>query len=227
MIDGVRRGLSRLRQIARWCVGGRSRLWLSHLEALINSDSKRIFSRWVKTEWTLIVSIGECTIQSTNSLMTPLYECLNRASHVCFSSSQTMQAKLQLILISLLVCMWDKRTLRRSHTNPFLSSQKSNDTINNPNNRAMDACEIANFLASELFMHQVSRRLRQWLEVLILNLHRPIYSYRNSLLFFAVRKWRRLQQWNEWHQRCPNTNDIDAYAHDTKKHRTGKLDREK
>lgn len=31
-----------------------------------------------------------------------------------------------------------------------------NDINNNKsNNRAMDACEIANFLASELFMHQV------------------------------------------------------------------------
>ena len=44
-----------------------------------------------------------------------------------------------------------------------LSQRKIKSEINEQfnkisNNRAMDACEIANFLASELFMHQVSNR---------------------------------------------------------------------
>lgn len=47
--------------------------------------------------------------------------------------------------------------------------KKQSETNENPynqSNRAMDACEIANFLASELFMHQVANHDLLGLEVL-------------------------------------------------------------
>lgn len=43
---------------------------------------------------------------------------------------------------------------------------EANENPNNQTNRAMDACEIANFLASELFMHQVADHDTLGLEVL-------------------------------------------------------------
>lgn len=62
-------------------------------------------------------------------------------------------------------CLWmDVKRQKLSMTRPssdenlpqIEKQSESNEKPNNQSNRAMDACEIANFLASELFMHQVA-----------------------------------------------------------------------
>lgn len=95
------------------------------------------------------------------------FEILNRASRVYLHLNDARKIVINFILTA--GVQWKKTFVNYFHENAkiFFLTQKeiqsetneSKQLIKLSNNRAMDACEIANFLASELFMHQVSYRI--------------------------------------------------------------------
>lgn len=142
--------------------------------------SRSYSCKWSRS-WISWSPFAQISSDFTNSLMTFTRDCFaitqvvsvysNWALHVCFLSSRNcvLLCEMQLILILLLMCNWDvwSRIVLTWNMKIFsirfrikiqLDKNETKQIIINKSNknRAMDACEIANFLASELFMHQVS-----------------------------------------------------------------------
>lgn len=194
---------------------GRS-LSVSHLKALIKSKVReRVFL--VATTFEIAVRMNEADLfvigegifaqhcrfhKFIDESIT--FWWLNRTLVCIPSNSHHALQRTQLISIKLpLVC---KRTptVLVSHPMTFLQKEiqsDKNDTrelINISNSRAMDACEIANFLASELFMHQVRHRPENFFWLASLNFILKLGNILIKIILILCSSWTTADLTVEW-----------------------------